>query len=138
MRIFSIAASAALAAMTAIAPASAHEPERKSNIIIKRIGEDGKPIRLEHGRVAEMLAHCRGKEKAESDVTSGEGKEKFRTRVVICGKGDSAENRAKLAEALEKARAELSAHEGMSPERRAEAAAALDREIARLRAQTNK
>lgn len=122
--------------------AMAQETEQKSNIIIKRFGADGKPVRAEGDHAIAMRAmECAGNQKAESDVASGEGDQKFRTRVVICSKDGSpasAEQRAKLADALEKAKSQLGAHREMSAERLAEAAAALDREIARLRAQDGK
>ena len=107
------------------------------DVIIKRITADGRPLRLEGKDAAELLTRCQG-QKAESDVEAGEGKEKLRTRIVICSNdknANSPERNAKLAEALERARGELGRQEEMSPERRAEFQAAIDREIARLRSQ---
>jgi hypothetical protein len=118
----------------AAAPAPAHDP--KKHILIKRVAPDGKPMRLERVHAAKLLTDCRKSDRAESNVKTGDGKEKHRTFVVICTKDGAAntpETRRKLADALERARNELGEHEGITPERRAGAAAALDREIARLR-----
>ena len=121
------------------APGLAQEQEQQrketatENVIIKRFGKDGQ--RVNGKRLAELMAKCQSEPKAESDVSSGEGKDKFRTRVIICGdkQATSAEDREKLAEALEKARAGLSEHDTLSEKGRAQAAEALEREIARLR-----
>lgn len=105
------------------------------NIIVKRDGRDGKPIVLDREEISEFRAKCNAANKAESDVTSGDGKRKFVTRIVVCGdKGESsAQVRGELVKALERARAELSERD--DGEHRAEAVAALDREIARVKAQ---
>jgi hypothetical protein len=106
------------------------------NVIVKRV-KDGKPIILEGRELAELSAKCDGANKVESDVSSGGDKNKFRTRVIICGdKGEpTAELNEKLVAALEKARKELGDHE-MGSEQRAQAIEALEREIARLRSQS--
>jgi hypothetical protein len=128
------------------APAFAQEKEQAEakekdgkvirNVIVKRT-RDGKPIILDGRELAELKAKCEGAQKVESDVSSGDDKNKFRTRVVICGnKGEqSAELNEKLVAALEKARNEMGDHREMSSERRAQAIEALEREIARLRSQ---
>ena len=107
------------------------------NVIVRRTS-DGKPVILEGRDLAEFTAKCNGAEKVESDVRSGDDKNKFRTRIVICGdKGQqSAELNQKLVAALEKARKEMGDHEQMSSTQRAQAIEALEREIARLRAQS--
>lgn len=128
----------ALLALSFSAPALAHDPGPKKEIVIKRIGPDGKEVRVHPAEFSRLTMKCDG-DKAESDVTAGEGKEKFRTRVVVCtrdGKPGSLETRRKLAEALERARNDLGTR--MPAERRAEAIAALEREIARLRADDGK
>ena len=106
------------------------------NVIIRR-STDGKPVILEGRELAEFTAKCDGAEKVESDVSSGDDKNKFRTRIVICGdKGQqSAELNEKLVKALEKARKEMGDHEEMSTQARARAIEALEREIARLKSQ---
>lgn len=131
-----IAAAGLAAALGFAAPAAAGEERVKKDVVIKRIGPDGKEMRVDGEHARAMLAQCRDGQKAESDVSSGDGKEKFRTRIVICSKDGAAspETRAKLVEALEKARSGLAGESGLSAERRAEAEAALDREIARLKA----
>lgn len=116
------------------APGFAQEQDKEGktpNVIVKRFDKDGKDL-------AELMAKCEPGNKEEADVGSGDGKEKFRTRVIICSddkRVDSAERREKLAKALEKARARLSEHETLSEKGRAQAAEALEREIARLRSQ---
>lgn len=129
------------------APAFAQEKDRTEakekdgkvirNVIIKR-STDGKPVILDRKDLAEFTAKCDGAETVESDVSSGDDKNKFRTRIIICGdKGQqSAELNEKLVKALEKARKEMGSHEEMSAEARARAIEALEREIARLRAQS--
>jgi hypothetical protein len=123
-------------------PVSAHEKERDTrevrNVIIKRAGKDGKPIILEGRELSELREKCSGTERAESNVSSGDQKNKFVTRIVICGdKGEtSAQTRAKLIEALERARADLGERDEMGAAHRAEAMAALEREIARIRSQS--
>ncbi len=128
-------------------PAFAQEKERTEakdkdgkvirNVIIRR-STDGKPVILEGRGLTELTEMCDGAEKVESDVSSGDDKNKFRTRVIICGdKGQqSAELNEKLVKALEKARNEMGDHEEMSSEARARAIEALEREISRLRAQS--
>jgi beta-lactamase regulating signal transducer with metallopeptidase domain len=112
------------------------------NIIIKRMGKDGKdPVIINGERLSELRSRCEGGDKAESDVTSGDEKEKFRTRVVICskdGKASTAETRERLVKALEKARAGLGEHDSLSAKGRAQASEALEREIARIRSQGTK
>lgn len=112
------------------------------NIIIKRMGKDGKdPVIINGERLSELRSRCEGGAKAESDVTSGDEKEKFRTRVVICskdGKASTAETRERLVKALEKARAGLGEHDSLSAKGRAQASEALEREIARIRSQGTK
>ncbi len=74
----------------------------------------------------------------ESDVASGEGEDKFRTRVIICGGDKHANNaatREALAKALDKARGRIGEHEALSEKGRSQAIEALEREIARLRSQ---
>ena len=123
------------------APGFAQEQQKEEtashNVIIKRVGKGGHGKAVDGKSLAELMATCGSGNKEEADVRSGEGKEKFRTRVIICDDkhADSAERREKLAEALEKARAALSEHESLSEKGRAQAAEALEREIARLRSQ---
>jgi hypothetical protein len=109
------------------------------NVIIKRMGKDGKPAVLEGREVSEFRAKCNAANKAESDVSSGDGNRKFVTRIVVCGdRGESsAQVRGELVKALEKARAELSDGDRGDARHRAEAVAALDREIARVKAQND-
>ena len=109
-----------------------HRTEKRE-VIIKHIDKDGKASVVDSARLAELRAKCDSRNKAESDVTSGEGESKFRTRVIICGDGDTAENRQKLAAALDRARSEMEANDHLSPEARAKALEALRREAERLR-----
>ncbi len=142
-RLRSLAGSAALLSLLAAglgfsAPTYAQEEQAKErkmikDVIIERIGKDGRKGILNGKSLAEFQAECGAGEKAESDVSSGDGEHRFRTRVIICGEGDTPENRQKLAAALDKARAELGAHERLTPEQRARAAEALAREVERLR-----
>ncbi|HEX8535428.1 MAG TPA: hypothetical protein VF662_14795 [Allosphingosinicella sp.] len=124
-------------ALGGTANAQEKKEERTENIIIKRYGKDSKPIVLDGKELSEFRSKCNDANKAESDVTSGDGNRKFVTRVVVCGdKGESsADVRGELVKALEKARAELSERDSGDAQHRAEAIAALDREIARVKAQ---
>ena len=126
------------------APGFAQEQEQQKDetavqeVIIKRVGKDGKDVIINGKTLDELRAKCASGNREESDVTSGDEKNKLRTRVIICSDdkhADSAERREKLAEALDKARARLSNHESLSEKGRAQAAEALEREIARLRSQ---
>jgi beta-lactamase regulating signal transducer with metallopeptidase domain len=125
------------------APGFAQEQEEqqsgatRQDVIIKHVRKDGHGKIVEGKSLAELVAKCGSGNKEEADVRSGEGKQKFRTRVIICDEkhANSAEAREKLATALEKARAALSENEALSEKGRAQAAEALDREIARLRSQ---
>jgi hypothetical protein len=119
----------------------AEEKEKDGKVmrtVIVRRTSDGKPIILEGRELAELGAKCDGAQKVESDVSTGDDKNKYRARVIICGdKGEqSAELNEKLVKALEKARKDMGDHEQMSAEARARAIEALEREIARLRAQS--
>ena len=120
------------------APGFAQEREKTQKIVIKRVDKDGKGVIIDGKSLDELKAKCASGNKEESDVTTGDEKNKFRTHVIICSEGkhvDSADRREKLAKALEKARSELSERDGLSEKGRLQAAEALDREIARLRAQ---
>jgi beta-lactamase regulating signal transducer with metallopeptidase domain len=109
----------------------------RQEVIVKRVGKEGKGKIVDGKRLAELMAKCQSENKAESEVTSGDGADKFRTRVIICGdkQPNDAATREALAKALDKARAGLSEHQALSEKGRAEAAEALEREIARLRSQ---
>lgn len=111
------------------------EPRTVHEVIIKRVDRNGDHIQIDGKELSELTARCASDNKQQADVSSGEGKEKSRTRVVICGdaKSDTAENRAKLAEALEKAKSRLQGEDALSDKGRAQALEALSREIARLR-----
>lgn len=105
----------------------------EEHVVIKRVGKDGK-VAGHPRRIALAHAKCAG-EKAESDISVGEGRDKQRTRIVVCGNGESsAELDRKLVEALEKARSHVGRHDEMSAERRAELLAKIESEIARVRA----
>lgn len=124
------------------APGFAQEQEKEDkvirDVIIKRVGKDGKGVIINGKSLDELKASCGSGHREEADVSSGDEKNKFRTHVIICGDGkhaNSAEMREKLAKALEKARAGLSEHEALSEKGRSQAAEALEREIARLRSQ---
>lgn len=114
----------------------ATEKKVEEHVIIRRVGKDGKADgHSRHGAL--VRANCTG-EKAESDISVGEGSDKHRTRILICGTGEtSAELDRKLVEALEKARGHIGEHDKMSAERRAELLAKIDSEIARVRARGN-
>ncbi len=139
---------AVAAAMSAIllaglsAPAFAQEkPEdgeqrEVHNVIIKRIGKDGDRIRIDGKEIGALVAKCTSEDRQEADVSSGEGKDKFRTRVIVCGGDRMADNgatREKLAEALDKARTRLREGDMLSEKGKAQAIEAIEREIARLR-----
>jgi hypothetical protein len=126
------------------APGFAQKQEQKKDeivhqeVIIKRAGKDGKDVMINGKTLDELRAKCGTGNREESDVTSGDEKNKFRTRVIICSDdkhANSAERREKLAAALDKARARLGDNEALSEKGRAQAAEALEREIARLRSQ---
>jgi bla regulator protein BlaR1 len=121
------------------APGFAQEQEKTQKIVIKRVGKDGKDVIINGKRLADLLADleakCGSKHKHESDVTSGDEKDKVRTRVIICGEGDTPEARERLAKGLDKARSEFSARDGISEKGRLQASEALEREVARLRSQ---
>jgi hypothetical protein len=133
----SLLAGAVVVAGPAIAQEKKEERSETRNIIIKRVGKDGKPLVLDGKELSEFRAKCNEANKAESEVRSGDKDHKFSTRIMVCGdKGESsAEVRGELVKALEKARAELSGRDGADGRHRAEAVAALDREIARVKAQ---
>ncbi len=139
-RTVGIAVAAALGlglAVPALAQERGAEEREHRNIMIKRLGTGERDIVIDGKRLSELRAKCESGNKEEADVRSGEGKDSFRTRVIICGDGklsDSAELRRKVAHALERARAGLR-HEELSDDARARAIEALEREIARLRAQ---
>lgn len=122
-------------------PGFAQERETREvrNVIIKRLDKDGRPLPADRRELTEIRAKCAAGNKAESDVSSGDGKNRFVTHIVVCGdKGaTSAETREKLVKALEKAHAELKSEEELSAGHRAEALAALEREIARVKAQSS-
>lgn len=143
-RLRSLSGSAALLGLFAgalglSAPTYAQEEkvERKvvRDVIVKRIDKDGKERIVDGRELTELRARCEGGNKAESDVTTGDGDNKFRTRIVICGDGKTdPELKERLLAALEKARTELGEHDKMSPEQRREAFDALEREMERIRA----
>ena len=126
------------------APGFAQEQEQQKDeivrqeVIVKRVAKDGKGKIVDGKRLAELMAKCQSENKAESDVTSGDGTDKFRTRVIICG-GDKHSNnpatREALAKALDEARGRLGEHEALSEKGKSQAIEALEREIARLRSQ---
>lgn len=131
------------------APGLAQEQEQRKDetalqkdlreVIIKRVGKDAKGKVVVDGKsLAELMTKCQSDNKAESDVASGEGEGKSRTRVIICG-GDKHTNnpatREALAKALDEARGRLGGHEALSETGRSQATDALEREIARLRSQ---
>ena len=106
--------------------------------VIERVVKDGTGKPVDGKRLAELLVKCQSEIKGDGDVTSGEGENKSRTRVIICG-GDkhtnNAATREALATALDKARGRIGEHETLSEKGRAQATEALEREIARLRSQ---
>jgi len=105
-------------------------------IIIKKSGKGGERIRINGKELSELRARCASGSKQEADVSSGEGEEKFRTRIIVCGDDKhavSAVQREKLAGALERARSQLKDEDMLSAEGKAKAVEALEREIARLR-----
>jgi beta-lactamase regulating signal transducer with metallopeptidase domain len=117
------------------------DPKASREIMIKRFGKDGKPVVMSREELADLRAKCGFDERSESNVTSGDGKEQHRTRVVICGDGknaDSPERREQLAKALERARGDIGDRSGLSEKARAQSLEALDREIARLRSPAGK
>lgn len=132
------AAGLGLSAPTFAQEEQAKAPRETRDVIIKRMSKNGTDIIRNGKSLAEFQAECGAGEKAESDVSSGEGEHKFRTRVIICGEGDTPGNRQKLAAALDKARAELGSHERLTPQQRGQAAEALAREVARLRSEQAK
>ena len=114
------------------------EEKEVRNIIIKRMGKGEGDIVIDGKRLSELRANCDTGNKQEADVTSGEGKDKSRTRVILCskdGRAPSPELRERLVKALEKARSELGQSEHLSEKGRAQAVEALDREIARRRSE---
>ena len=114
----------------------AKEQKVVKKVVVKHVGKDGKEKVLEGRDLTELRAKCEGEKKAESDVSSGDDKNKVRTRVVICG-GDASDpqTRERLIAALEKARTELGSDGEMGAEHRRQALEALDREIARIRSE---
>lgn len=130
------------------APGLAQEQEQRKDetalqkdlreVITKRLGRDAKGMVVDGKRLAELMAKCQSDDKAESDVASGEGEGKSRTRVIICG-GDKHTNnpatREALAKALDEARGRFGGHEAPSETGRSQAIEALEREITRLRSQ---
>jgi len=139
----------AAAGLGASAPGFAQERDKSKvekrdihTMIIKQSdGKPGRDFKIDGKSLAELRAKCAPDNKQEADVSSGTDREKFRTRVIICSddrKVDTAENRAKLAKALEEVRARVGSNDQLSEKGRAEAAEALKREIARLRAEGGK
>jgi bla regulator protein blaR1 len=145
-RLRSLGGSAAIATLFAAglglsAPVAAQdepgERVKERKVIIHEVGKGGSgPIR--EGELAERLKDCPEAQRLMSDVTSGEGPEKQRTRVVLCskdGKAATPEMRERLVAALEKARSEVGSAGRLSPQGRTQALEALQREIERIRSQ---
>ena len=101
---------------------------------IERHGEDGKAggrhVRAFRIDGANMI-DCDG-EKTEIDEATGGERERTRTRVVICGKGDL--NAAQRIEKLEKALSRINANQEISVEHKEKVTAALREAMERLRA----
>jgi beta-lactamase regulating signal transducer with metallopeptidase domain len=127
-----------LAGLGLSAPGFAQEKVEEKKVMVKKIDKDGKVTVLEGKDFAHAVGNCPSANQATSDVTSGDEKQKHRTRIVICSKDGSTptpEMREKLVAALETAMNETKGFTNMTPERRAQALEALQREMDRIRAQ---
>lgn len=118
------------------AVAQSDDGERKveKRVVVRTVNKDGRTIVHRDG-TNRVETSCEG-EKRESDISSGEGKDRRRTRIVICAKGDGASSAKldqRMIDALEDARDKL-AEADLDDAQRAEAMAAIDREIARFKA----
>lgn len=110
------------------------EPRVEKRVTIIKRGDGGKEV--DSARIHAEAAKCKAEgQEVGADVETEKDGKKQRTRIMICGKAD-----ADVVAALEKARGEVAAEEGLSEEHRTKALATLDAEIARLRAEraTNK
>jgi len=143
MKKLALAAGAALLAAAFAAPGIAQDAEKKEEKQVDRIiildhakGEhkDAKVrsfhIRSHDGKDgphhAAMLAECGDDEKIELE----EGDDKEKTKIFFCGKGMTAEERAKK---LEELRGKLASGEHFSEEHRARMIESLERALERLR-----
>jgi bla regulator protein blaR1 len=145
-RLRSLGGSAAIATLFAAglglsAPLAAQDQAKERvterKIIVREVGKDG-GIQIGDREFTERLSRCPEAQRLMSDVTSGEGKEKQHTRVVICSKDGTAPTpamRERLLAALERARSDIGSSEGLSPEGRTKALEALRREIEKVRSQ---
>ena len=123
------------ATQSAAVAQEAKKVERK--VFRKTIDKDGNVTTSSDGSLAELERKCAGR-KVESKVEVGDGPQKHFTRIAICGKdgNDNPEQLSqRLAEALERARTEVSNDKEISAERRAEILARLQAEIERVRSQ---
>lgn len=123
------------ATQSAAVAQEAEKVERK--VFRKTIDKDGNVTTSSDGSLAELERKCAGR-KVESKVEVGDGPQKHFTRIAICGKdgNDNPEQLSqRLAEALERARTEVSNDKEISAERRAEILAKLQAEIERVRSQ---
>jgi beta-lactamase regulating signal transducer with metallopeptidase domain len=125
-----------LAGLGLSAPGFAQEKVEEKKVLIKKIDKDGKVTVLEGKDFAHAVRNCPSANQVTSDVTSGDEKEKHRTRITICSKDGTAptpEMREKLVAALETAMNETKGLTNMTPERRSQALEALQREMDRIR-----
>jgi bla regulator protein blaR1 len=116
--------------------------KEQRRVIIREFGGEDRlklgerEVEIGERELAARLKDCPEAQRLTSDVASGEGKEKQRTRIVLCtkdGKAPTPEMREKLVAALEKARTEIGSESRLTEQGRQQALEALRREIERVR-----
>ena len=116
-----------LGGMTFAGPALADEPRKE--VIEKRvIISDGSGKHAAHG--ADVRMSCPGEKISVESTVAGTDQEKNQAKIVICSKGG---DRAKAAEGLERALADIEKNDDMNPAIRADITAKLKAKIAELR-----
>lgn len=99
-----------------------------------KLGE--REVEIGERELAMKLKDCPEAQRLTSDVASGEGNEKQRTRIVLCtkdGKAPTPETREKLIAALERARTKVGSETRLTDQGRQQTLEALRREIDRIR-----
>lgn len=117
-----------------LAQGSVAESRMERRIFVREIGKDGK--RELPAEIRELTSRCPEARRLESDIQSGSGGDKQRTRVIVCNKdgtAPTAQTRDQLIAALDRARTDLEGSTDLKPERRAQVVEALRREIERVR-----
>lgn len=111
-------------------PPAPPEPAKEKTVLQTREVHQTRGTDAIPETVRAKVANCEG-QKFEADATTGEGKEKKRTRVVLCGRKDA--SNAEVATMLESAVEKIKANEQLPAQNKAQIVAQLNAKIAQLK-----